>query len=135
MVQDGSKVWLGLEYPCSEKNSLWNWDNETITRFAVEELASLAIIDKDDMLDATVIKLPKVYPAYFGTYNRLGEIKRFTDRYENLFLIGRNGQHRYNNQDNSMLTAMMAVDNIVKNIKTKNNIWSVNAEKQYHEKK
>ena len=87
------------------------------------------------MLDATVIRMPKTYPAYFGTYDRFDEVRRFTDRFANLFLLGRNGMHRYNNQDHSMLTAMVAVDNIVAGGGDKANVWAVNTEQDYHEAK
>ena len=76
----------------------------------------------------------QVYPAHFGTYERFHVIREFVNQLENLFLIGRNGMHRYNNQDHSMLSAMNAVENISKNIKSKCNIWAVNIEEEYHEK-
>ena len=79
--------------------------------------------------------MPKTYPAYFGSYDKFNKIRKFTDKFENLFLIGRNGMHRYNNQDHSMLSAMIAVENITNNIKTKDNIWKVNTEEEYHERK
>jgi len=79
--------------------------------------------------------MPKTYPVYHGAYDRFDIVRRYTDRIENLFLIGRNGMHRYNNQDHSMLTAMEAVENIISDRKDKDNIWSVNAEKEYHEEK
>ena len=85
--------------------------------------------------DATVIRVPKTYPAYFGTYDRFEELKEYINRYENLFLIGRNGMHKYNNQDHSMLTAMTAVDNILEGRVDKSNIWAVNTESDYHETK
>jgi protoporphyrinogen oxidase len=79
--------------------------------------------------------MEKTYPAYFGTYNRFAEIRDYVDRYENLFLVGRNGMHRYNNQDHSMLTAMMAVDNIAAGIEDKSALWDVNTDTDYHEEK
>ena len=82
-----------------------------------------------------VLKVEKTYPAYFGTYNRFISIKHFTDSFENLFLIGRNGMHRYNNMDHSMLTAMTAVENIKNGIKSKENLWKINAEEEYHEER
>ena len=97
--------------------------------------ASLDLIDKQDVLDATVIRMPNTYPAYFGTYERFDVIREFVDGIDNLFLVGRNGMHRYNNQDHSMLTAMTAVENIVNHVKTKDNIWNVNVEQAYHEEK
>jgi hypothetical protein len=77
--------------------------------------------------------MPNSYPAYFGTYDRFALVREYFDSFSNLFLIGRNGMHRYNNQDHSMLTAMAAVDNIRRGIETKDNIWSINAETDYHE--
>jgi protoporphyrinogen oxidase len=91
--------------------------------------------DRADVLDATVIRVPKTYPAYFGTYQNFDQIRNYVNQIENLFLIGRNGMHRYNNQDHSMLTAMMAVDNIAAGIKDKSNLWDVNTEMEYHETK
>jgi hypothetical protein len=85
------------------------------------------------VLDHTVIHVPKAYPAYFGTYDRFAELREYIDRFRNLFLVGRNGMHRYNNQDHSMLTAMVAVENIAAEVTTKDNIWSVNVEQEYHE--
>ena len=82
-----------------------------------------------------MIRVPKTYPAYFGAYNRFGEVREYFDRFENLFLVGRNGMHKYNNQDHSMLTAMTAVDNIASGRVDKSNIWSVNTEQDYHEEK
>jgi hypothetical protein len=77
--------------------------------------------------------VPKTYPAYFGTYDRFDEIVHYMDRYENLFLLGRNGMHKYNNQDHSMLTAMVAVDNILAGNMNKQNLWEINTEQEYHE--
>ena len=87
------------------------------------------------MLDSHVVRVPKTYPAYFGTYDRFEELRAFTDSFENLFLIGRNGMHKYNNQDHSMLTAMQAVENILRGKTGKDNIWSINTEQDYHEQK
>jgi hypothetical protein len=82
-----------------------------------------------------VFRVPKTYPAYFGTYDRFDDIVRYMDRYENLFLVGRNGMHKYNNQDHSMLTAMVAVENIRNGVKSKQNLWEINTEQEYHEDK
>ena len=98
-------------------------------------IEEIGIIEKKDVIDFTVIRMPKAYPAYFGTYNYFDEIRKYVDTFKNLFLIGRNGMHRYNNADHSMLTAMVAVDNIVSKENTKDNIWTVNTEKEYHESK
>ena len=91
------------------------------------------IVYSEDIIDATILRVPKTYPAYFGTYKDFDQLRNFTDTIENLFLVGRNGMHRYNNADHSMLTAMVAVENIKSGIKTKDNIWDVNTEGEYHE--
>jgi len=135
MVNDFNKVWIGLEYFCNEGDELWSRPDEQFAKFAIEELAKIDIIDKEDVLDYVVIRVPKTYPAYFGTYHEFEKIKTYTDKIENLFLVGRNGMHRYNNADHSMLTAMTAVDNIILNKKTKDNIWDINTEEEYHEEK
>ena len=135
MVKDPDTVWLGLEYFCNEGDELWNKTNDEFAEFAIDELAQIDIIEKDDVLDSTVIRMPKTYPAYFGTYDNFHVIRDFTDEIENLFLIGRNGMHKYNNADHSMLTAMIAVENIIKGNTSKDNIWQVNAEEEYHEEK
>lgn len=135
MVADKSKVWLGLEYFCNEGDDLWNMSDEAFKQFAIDELHSIDIIDKKEVIDSTILKVPKTYPAYFGTYNEFDSIKTYINKIENLFLIGRNGMHKYNNQDHSMLTAITAVENIINGIKTKDNIWGINTEEEYHEKK
>lgn len=133
LVSDQEKIWLGLEYFCNEDDELWSKTDKEILDFATDELAKIDIIDKNDMLDGVVIRMPKTYPAYFGTYDNFPIIKNYLNQFENLFLIGRNGMHRYNNMDHSMLTAMVAVDNIVAGITSKANIWAVNTEEEYHE--
>jgi len=135
MVMDSDKVWLGLEYFCNEGDELWNMEEAEFIDFAVDELSKIGIIDKKDVIDATRIRFKKAYPAYFGTYDLFDTVKEFLNRFENLYLIGRNGMHRYNNMDHSMLTAMTAVENIMNDVKTKDNIWNINTEKQYHENK
>ena len=135
LVRDSDNLWLGLEYFCSEGDSLWNMTDAALVSFATEELIKIGFIASDPVLDSVVIRVPKAYPAYFGSYDQFEVIRDFTDRLSNLFLIGRNGMHRYNNADHSMLTAMTAVDNIVACISDKANIWNVNAEGDYHEGK
>ncbi len=135
MVKDPSNVWIGLEYFCNESDELWSKSDDEFAKFAIEELSKIDIIENDDVLDSTVIRMPKTYPAYFGTYDDFHIIRDFTDKIENLFLIGRNGMHKYNNADHSMLTAMTAVENITAGIKSKENIWQVNADQEYHEEK
>ena len=135
MVADPAKVWVGLEYFCYETDDLWKMSDRDLIDLASEELDRIGIIERSAVLDGTVIRMPKTYPAYFGTYDRFSEVQRYVDRFANLFLLGRNGMHRYNNQDHSMLTAMVAVDNIVAGITDKANLWSVNTEQDYHEAK
>ncbi|WP_163337915.1 NAD(P)/FAD-dependent oxidoreductase [Desulfopila sp. IMCC35008] len=135
LVANEDNVWIGLEYFCNEGDELWEKEDSEFISFAINELEKINMIMKEDVLDSTIIRIPKTYPAYFGTYNRFAELIEFTDKIENLFLIGRNGMHRYNNADHSMLTAMAAVKNICSGIKTKHNIWDVNVEKEYNETK
>jgi protoporphyrinogen oxidase len=135
MVADEKLVWLGLEYFCKPTDEIWNLPDEEMVALARLELSKIGIIDAGEVLDSTVLRMEKTYPAYFGTYDRFAEIREHVDRYENFFLIGRNGMHRYNNQDHSMLTAMMAVDNIIAERTDKNNLWNVNTETEYHEEK
>lgn len=134
MVKDNKLIWIGLEYFCREGESLWAERDDRLIDFAVSELSKINIIERSDVLDSVVIRVPKAYPAYFGSYDNFDVIREYLDSIENLFLIGRNGMHKYNNQDHSMLTAMTAVENIVKGISGKDNIWAVNSEDEYHEK-
>ncbi len=135
MVADPSKVWIGLEYFCNEGDHIWSRSDDDLLELGRNELHKIGIIDRDAVLDGTVLRMPKTYPAYFGAHDRFDEIREFLDPIENLFLIGRNGMHRYNNQDHSMLAAMTAVDNIIAGRVDKMNIWDVNTEDEYHEEK
>jgi protoporphyrinogen oxidase len=130
MVKDPDTIWLGLEYFCNEGDELWSMVDDEFSDFAVTELVHVGMIEKEDVLDTTVVRMKKTYPAYFGTYDDFHVIKEFTDKIENLFLIGRNGMHKYNNADHSMLTAMVAVENIINNNPSKENIWQVNASEE-----
>lgn len=135
LVADPNKIWIGLEYFCDEGDDLWSMKDKEFINFAIDELHFIDIIDREDVLDSTIIKVPKTYPAYFGTYKDFDIIKKFTNQFDNLFLVGRNGMHKYNNQDHSMLTAITAVNNIIEGKKDKENIWSINIEMEYHEEK
>jgi len=127
-------VWVGLEYFCNEGDSFWNMDEKTCVETAVKELKSMGVIDADaEILDSHREKVQKAYPAYFDTYDRMNELVDYLDTFENLYCIGRNGQHRYNNMDHSMATSFEAVSNVISGKKTKENIWSVNTEAEYHE--
>lgn len=133
MVNDQDTVWLGLEYFCQEGDELWMTTDKDLIQKGIGELEKMGFCSPDDFLDGTVVRMPKTYPAYFGTYDQFDAIRRFTDSFGNLFLLGRNGMHRYNNQDHSMLTAMTAVDLIIEGSTKKDLVWAVNTEEEYHE--
>ena len=135
MVADPTKVWIGLEYFCYETDELWTMPDEELKKFAAGELEKIGILKTAEVLDAHVVRVPKTYPAYFGTYDRFDELRTWMDRFENLFLVGRNGMHKYNNQDHSMLTAMAVVDGIATGYVDKDAVWGINSEQEYHEEK
>lgn len=135
MVTDPTKMWIGMEYFCNDTDALWKMSDEEIKNFAVDEMEKIGMLQRSDVMDGHVVRVPKTYPAYFGTYHQFPVIQKFTDQFENLFLVGRNGMHKYNNQDHSMLTAISAVDNILDGTRSKENIWDINTEQEYHEEK
>jgi len=135
LVADPTKVWIGLEYFCYDTDDLWKMPDEELKQFAIGEVAKIGILNAEDVSDGHVVRVPKTYPAYFGTYDRFDELREFTDGFENLFLVGRNGMHKYNNQDHSMLTAMTVVDGIVAGHVDKAALWGINTEQEYHEEK
>ena len=135
MVAQPSVSGWELNISAMRHDELWDKPDAEMIELARQEWTQIGIIDRNRVLDARVIRVPKTYPAYFGTYDRFDEIRSYLDRFENLFLVGRNGMHKYNNQDHSMLTAMVAVDNIAKGITDKSSLWEVNTEMEYHEKK
>lgn len=128
-------VWIGLEYFAQEGDEYWNMSEEEFTTFAINELEKINVIDKEDVLDSHQEKIKKAYPAYFDTYSEIDKVIEYLNEFENLYCVGRNGQHRYNNMDHSMLTSLEAVKNIKEDKTDKSNIWNVNTEKQYHEVK
>lgn len=136
MVKDSKNTqWIGLEYFVNEGGDLWVMDDKDLIELGITEMEKIGMIKREDILDGCVLRMPKAYPAYFGSYDQLHVVREFTEKIPNLFLIGRNGMHRYNNQDHSMLTAMLAVDNILAGITDKSNLWEVNLEGEYHEEK
>ncbi|MBV9296476.1 MAG: NAD(P)/FAD-dependent oxidoreductase [Acidobacteriaceae bacterium] len=135
MVAQSGKIWIGLEYFCNDTDALWHKTDAEMIALAQSELASMNILETQDVEDATVIRMPKTYPAYFGSYDRFPEVISWVNQFDNLFLVGRNGMHKYNNQDHSMLTAMTAVDNIIENVRSRDNLWALNTEQEYHEEK
>ena len=129
-------MWIGLEYFCTEGDELWNMPSEQFIEMAKAELAKIDIIDAADVLDACHVKIQKAYPAYYGSYYQLDSVRKFLDTIPNLFCLGRNGQHRYNNMDHSMMTAFETVSAIKSGqIEDKSTIWNVNTETEYHESK
>jgi protoporphyrinogen oxidase len=135
MIRDPNTTWIGMEYFCNKTDAFWAESDEAIQQFAIKELQQMDLARPEDILDSTVRRMEKTYPAYFGTYNEFDTIRAYTDTFENLFLVGRNGMHKYNNADHSMLTAMVAVDNIAAGVTSKANLWSINTEQEYHEEK
>jgi protoporphyrinogen oxidase len=135
MVADPDKIWIGLEYFCYQTDPIWTMGDAELIALASGEIAQIGLLRREDILDAHVVRMPKTYPAYFGSYDNFDKIREYTDGIENLFLIGRNGMHKYNNQDHSMLTAMTAVDNIQHGITDKSNLWKINTEMEYNEEK
>jgi protoporphyrinogen oxidase len=133
MIADPSKVWIGLEYFCQEGDYFWKMPDSDLIHYGVEELAKIGLANQNDLIDGVVIRTPKAYPCYFGSYDQFDVIRNFVNTIDNLFLIGRNGMHRYNNQDHSMLTARYAADAIIKGSKDKKAIWDVNIDDDYHE--
>ena len=130
------KVWIGLEYFCSEGDKYWNMSEEEWVKFGISELIKMGVITSEkDVLDSHRERVKKAYPAYFDTYDHMDDLIQYLNTFENLYCVGRNGQHRYNNMDHSMATSFEAVDNILSGRKDKKNIWSVNTEKEYHEEK
>ncbi|MEK0264014.1 NAD(P)/FAD-dependent oxidoreductase [Bifidobacterium mongoliense] len=137
LVKDvDNTVWVGLEYFCQEGDEFWKMNDEEATAFAIKELTRMRLINgPQDVLDSHRELVKKAYPAYFDTYDRMPELAEYLDSFGNLYCVGRNGQHRYNNQDHSMASAIEAVGNIKDGKTSKRNVWSVNTEQSYHEKK
>ena len=136
MVDDFEKhVWIGLEYFCNEGDEYWNMKDEDFIAFAKAELVKIGVIDERDVVDSHCEKVKKAYPAYFDTYKRMDELVEYLNGFDNLYCVGRNGQHRYNNMDHSMVTSFETVDAILNNKTDKTPIWNVNTEEEYHEEK
>jgi protoporphyrinogen oxidase len=133
LVADASRVWLGLEYFCYATDDVWSWDDDALIALGRRELVQLGIIGDGDFRSGCVVRQRRAYPAYFGTYRELFLVRAYLDKISNLFCIGRNGQHRYNNQDHSMLTAMRAVDVVRTGSGQRDEVWKVNAEPAHHE--
>lgn len=135
LVADPGSIWLGLEYFAREDDDVWALSESELEALARRELEAIGLVDPDDIADAHVVRAPKAYPAYFGAYERFGELRAYLDGIENLYPIGRNGMHRYNNQDHSMIAARIAVECILSGQADREKLWNVNAEQDYHEEK
>lgn len=135
MIKDlENTIWIGLEYFVNEGDEFWNMTEEQFSAFGVQEMVNLGLIDSPDVvLDTHMEKVKKAYPAYFDTYDEMDKLVEYLKSIDNLYCVGRNGQHRYNNIDHSMVTSFETVKNILSGEKDKSNIWSVNTEQEYHE--
>ncbi|MEX1307759.1 MAG: NAD(P)/FAD-dependent oxidoreductase [Eubacteriales bacterium] len=134
MVKDfKDTVWIGLEYFCQEGDDMWKASDKDFMAFAEDEAVKIGLIEAGSVLDSVRINVEKAYPAYFGTYKDFDKIKNYLDGFANLFCIGRNGQHRYNNMDHSMLTAIEAATIAASGSTDKTRLWQINAEAEYHE--
>lgn len=131
MVPDPATTSLGLEYFVNEGDALWTMADHDLIALGQRELAQIGLVQPADVFDGLVIRQPKAYPVYNSTYARyLETLKAYLAGFENLQTIGRNGLHKYNNQDHSMLTAMLAVRNLAGE---RHDVWDVNTERSYHE--
>jgi len=133
MVADPATIWLGLEYFCKEGDDLWSMDDGRFLDFAAGELQRIGLIERSEVLDGTLVRVPKAYPAYFGGYGEFARVRAYLNGFRNLYPVGRNGMHRYNNQDHSMLAANGAVSSIINGGFGKSDIWRINEEEAYQE--
>jgi protoporphyrinogen oxidase len=133
LAADPDTIWLGLEYFCREGDALWSMQDGRFVDFAAAELEKIDMIDRQDVIDGTLVRVPKAYPAYFGAYREFDKLRTYLDHFANLYPIGRNGMHRYNNQDHSMLAANSAVTCMLTGGAGKSDIWGINSEDEYHE--
>lgn len=135
MIKDlENTVWVGLEYFVFEGDKYWSMSDDDFAKFAIDEFVRMGVIDQSsDVMDYHVERVKKAYPAYFDTYDQMDQVVEYINKFDNIYCVGRNGQHRYNNIDHSMMTSFETVDNIISGRKDKKNIWNVNTEKEYHE--
>jgi protoporphyrinogen oxidase len=133
MVKNAGDAWIGVEYFCNETDPFWKMNDNAIAQKAKEEMEQIGLIKQKNVKDSFVVKVKKAYPSYVGGYSNFNVVRDFLDSMHNLFLIGRNGMHKYNNTDHSMLTAMTAVKNLREGRNDKSNIWDINTEDIHHE--
>lgn len=127
-------IWLGAEYFCQENDAYWKKSDNELAEIAAKELSQIGLIPSEKAVIHThTERIKKAYPAYFDSYSEIDTIKKYMDSFGNLYCIGRNGQHRYNNMDHSMMTALIAVDNILSGKTDKTDVWNVNTEDVYNE--
>ncbi len=129
----GQGYWIGAEYFCSHTDEIWNSDDEALIKLALQELEQIGVLDASNYIDGTVVRCPKAYPSYTGIYTDIGKVSEYLNTFSNLYPMGRNGLHKYNNQDHSMLTAFQAVEVMQAGGKDKHTIWELNTEDEYHE--
>ena len=135
MVADKNKTWLGLEYFCQKGDPLWQMTDEALMALGHKELQTIGLVEANALLDGTVIRQEKTYPSYTGSFEQFGILRQYLEKFDNLYPMGRNGMHRYNNSDHSMLTAMVSVDLIQAGTLDKHSVWEINTEESYHESK
>ena len=133
MISGSQNKWIGVEYFCNNTDALWNLPDQELSAKAIAEMETIGIVNRVDVKDTLVVRVKNAYPSYHGAYKDFDRVQHYLNTIENLFPIGRNGMHRYNNSDHSMLTAMAAVENIISGQKDKTNIWEINTEENYHE--
>ena len=127
-------VWIGLEYFCNEGDNMWSMSDEDFAKMAIKEMVTLKLIDNEnEVIDSHVERVKKAYPAYFDTYDEMDKLVEYLNSIDNLFCVGRNGQHRYNNIDHSMCTSFETVKAILADSNDRTAVWSVNTEQEYHE--
>ena len=133
LVSDPSRIWIGLEYFANEGDAMWTMPDDEFVDFAVSELEKIGVAKRESVRDSVLLRVKKAYPAYFGSYGEFGKVREWTDSIENLYLVGRNGMHRYNNMDHSMLSAIEAAKAIRSGSSDKSRIWDVNTEEEHQE--
>lgn len=133
LVKQADTVWVGLEYFCQQDDALWSKPDDAMKQQAIAEMQAIGLARAEDCVDGVVIRMEKAYPGYYGAYAQFDQVRNWLDPIYNLFLVGRNGMHRYNNQDHSMLSAKAAVDAILCGSTDKAPIWAINIDDDYHE--
>jgi protoporphyrinogen oxidase len=131
----GDGFWIGAEYFCNHTDDIWTMKDGDLIDMALRELETIGILHADRFIDGTVVRCPKAYPSYTGAYTDIGRVKDFLNTVVNLYPMGRNGLHKYNNQDHSMLTAFHAVESMMAGGRDKEAVWDINSEEEYHEEK